>query len=97
MTTFAYRHFVLVTMLALAPMHANGVEVIESQKNLLAFPPPSDGKKRYVIHLPPLPNEEEAKIEIVAGRYMEVDCNIHFFGGHLNPGIVKGWGFNIPR
>ncbi|MBQ0708131.1 MULTISPECIES: serine protease inhibitor ecotin [unclassified Ochrobactrum] len=66
----------------------------ESERNLEAFPAAASGSYRYVIHLPPLENEHDAKVEIIAGRNATVDCNISWFGGSLTPGTVEGWGFD---
>lgn len=73
---------------------ANAQGKTESQKNLTAFPPASAGSTRFVIHLPSLEREEEAKVEIIAGRTTAVDCNTHWFGGGIAQNVVEGWGFD---
>jgi len=66
----------------------------ESEKNLAAFPAASDGMYRSVIHLPALPSEEDARVEIIAGRIATIDCNISWFGGSLIAATISGWGFD---
>ena len=73
---------------------ANAQDKSESEKNLIAFPAAQAGSHRYVIHLAPLDNEQDAKVEIIAGRNATVDCNTHWFGGALTQSTVEGWGFN---
>lgn len=50
------------------------------------------GYKRMVIHLQPLENEDNYKIELMIGKTLKVDCNRHWFIGHLSEEIAKGWG-----
>lgn len=77
-----------------APYGASAQNKTESEKNLAAFPPASAGSHRFVIHLPRLKKEQDAKVEIIAGRTATVDCNNHWFGGRLTQNVVKGWGFD---
>ena len=57
------------------------------------FPPAEDGFKRMVIHLPALADEASNKLEILIGKTLKIDCNKHWFIGHLSEKAVKGWGF----
>ena len=57
------------------------------------YPPAEDGYKRMVIHLQPLANEDINKLEIIIGKTLKVDCNKHWFIGHLFEEIAQGWGF----
>lgn len=57
------------------------------------FPRAGPGQERFVIRLPAVANEDERKVEIMAGREMPVDCNRHWFGGDLKQSVVKGWGY----
>jgi ecotin len=66
----------------------------ESEKNLAAFPAAKDGMHRAVIHLPALPVEDDARLEIIAGRTATIDCNISWFGGSLIAATIDGWGFD---
>jgi len=57
------------------------------------YPPAEEGYKRMVIHLQPLTNEDNNKLEIIIGKTLKVDCNRHWFGGQLIEKIAEGWGF----
>jgi ecotin len=57
------------------------------------YPPAEEGYKRMVIHLQPLADEDNNKVEIMVGKTLKVDCNKHWFIGHLSEEIAKGWGF----
>ena len=46
-----------------------------------------------VIYLKPLENEDNYKVELMIGKTLKVDCNKHFFIGHLNEEVAKGWGY----
>lgn len=74
--------------------NASAQSKTESEKNLTAFPAAPAGSERYVIHLPPLDEEQHAKVEIIAGRIAMVDCNISWFTGNLNTSTIDGWGFD---
>lgn len=91
------RHFLQIALVAASfgvPNGASAQDKTESERNLEAFPAAPSGSYRYVIHLPPLEKEQDAKVEIIAGRNATVDCNISWFGGSLTPGTVEGWGFD---
>jgi len=57
------------------------------------FPPAEKGFKRMVIHLQPLVDEDANKLEIIIGKTLKIDCNRHWFIGHLSEDAVRGWGF----
>ncbi len=65
-----------------------------SPDDLKPFPEASDGQVRHVIRLPALDDEAAAKVELIVGKDLEVDCNTHWFGGSLTAEIVQGWGYN---
>ena len=56
------------------------------------FPPAEQGFKRMVIHLQPLAHEDANKFEIIIGKPLKIDCNRHWFIGHLSEEAVRGWG-----
>ena len=57
------------------------------------YPPAEKGYKRMVIHLQPLANEDNNKLELIIGKTLKVDCNQHSFGGQLVEKVAEGWGF----
>jgi|SRR5699024_360710 len=58
------------------------------------FPEAKEGFERHVIWLHEEENEKEREVEVLAGKTMEVDCNIHWFSGELTQETVEGWGYN---
>jgi ecotin len=60
---------------------------------LKPFPAAAEGYARHVIDLPTLENEGDHKIEILAGKTMEVDCNVHRLGGQWQDKTAQGWGY----
>lgn len=67
--------------------------VFAASYEMKPYPPAEDGYKRMVIHLQPLANEDVNKLEIIIGKTLKVDCNKHWFIGHLSEEIAQGWGF----
>lgn len=59
-----------------------------------AYPQPEPGYKRHVIHLPIGNYENDLKIELLAGKVQEVDCNPAHFVGIIKEKILEGWGYN---
>ncbi|SNS03019.1 ecotin [Methylobacillus rhizosphaerae] len=57
------------------------------------YPEADSGYTRYAVHLPPLADEYEARIEIQVGKTLEVDCNIHRFHATLKEHTLQGWGY----
>ncbi len=52
--------------------------------NMKAFPPPEEGMVRYVLELPKQEDESTFKVELIAGRTVQVDeRNRYFFGGEI--------------
>ena len=58
------------------------------------YPLPEDGYDRMVIHLKPLTNEDISKVELLIGKIMEVDCNLHSLSGMLERETIVGWGYS---
>lgn len=64
-----------------------------STHDLYMYPSATDSLVRHIITLPPQMNEEDYKIEIYAGRVIEIDCNSHGFIGIFTEKDVEGWGY----
>jgi ecotin len=61
---------------------------------LKPYPTAADGYSRHVIELPAQANEAEHRVEIIAGKTLEVDCNQQRLGGQWQEKTVEGWGYN---
>jgi ecotin len=62
--------------------------------NMKAFPPAEAGMVRHVLQLPKQEDETAFKVELIAGKTVQVDeGNRYFFGGKIEAENIKGWGF----
>lgn len=61
------------------------------------FPPATEGYSRHVIELPERSDEAAFKVELIAGKTMEIDCNHHSLGGVWQEKTVQGWGYSYYR
>jgi ecotin len=62
--------------------------------NMKAFPPAEKGMVRHVLQLPKQDDESAFKVELLAGKTVQVDeGNRYFFGGKIEMETIKGWGF----
>ncbi|MBV4475963.1 MULTISPECIES: serine protease inhibitor ecotin [Pseudomonas] len=61
------------------------------------YPKAEAGFTRQVIHLPQQAEEENFKVEILAGKTLEVDCNRQHLGGTLEEKNLEGWGYPFYR
>lgn len=64
---------------------------------LKPFPPAAKAYTRHVIELPPLSDEDLRKVELIAGKTLEVDCNRHRLGGRWEEKTIEGWGYSYHR
>jgi ecotin len=67
---------------------------VQAADNMKAFPPAGDGMVRYVLQLPEQDDESAFKVELIAGKTVEVDeVNRYFFSGTIEVETISGWGF----
>lgn len=71
----------------------SSINIFAASDGMKPYPLAEDGYKRMVIHLQPLADEDNNKLEIIIGKMIKVDCNRHWFIGNLSEEIAKGWGF----
>jgi len=80
-----------LTLAAAAPAMA------ASLKDVAPYPDAEKGFTRQVIHLPAQPDEYAYKLEILAGKTLEVDCNRQRLAGSLEERTLEGWGYTYYR
>lgn len=68
--------------------------LVVAAQDLSPYPKPADGQVQHVIELPALEDENAAKVEIIVGKTMTVDCNNHVFSGSLEQRTAEGWGYD---
>ncbi|MHC8314423.1 serine protease inhibitor ecotin [Pseudomonas sp. LB3P31] len=61
------------------------------------FPKAENGIARHVIRLAPHTDEDNYKVEILAGKTLTVDCNLQRLGGMLEEKNLEGWGYSFYR
>ena len=67
---------------------------VQAEDNMKAFPPAEEGMVRYVLKLPEHDDESAFKVELIAGKTVDVDeVNRYYFTGALEKETIKGWGF----
>ena len=70
------------------------MSAVQGADNMKAFPPAEAGMVRHVLQLPKQEDEAAFKVELIAGKTVQVDeGNRYFFGGKIEAESIKGWGF----
>lgn len=62
--------------------------------DLAPFPAAEEGLIRQVIQLEEQPDEDLLRLEIVAGKMLEVDCNRVLVSATLTTKTIEGWGYD---
>ncbi|MFQ6575759.1 serine protease inhibitor ecotin [Pseudomonas sp. UM16] len=68
-----------------------------SLKDVAPYPEAEKGFSRQVIHLPQQADESALKLEVLAGKTLQVDCNRQHLGGSLQEQTLQGWGYSYYR
>ena len=68
--------------------------VVQNINDIAPFPAAQVGFTRYAIHLPTIADENNAKVEVIIGKEMNVDCNLQNIGGFVKQEELKGWGYS---
>ncbi|QXH44807.1 serine protease inhibitor ecotin [Pseudomonas xanthosomatis] len=68
-----------------------------SLKDVAPYPDAEKGFSRQVIHLPAQADESAFKLQILAGKTLQVDCNRQRLAGNLEEHTLQGWGYSYYR
>lgn len=93
--TLQKQFFLLISFLGLFPFWQG--HAAQPKQDLSIWPQAESGYKRFVIKLPTLKNETEAKIEIIPQKKIKVDCNITALQGNMQTKTIQGWGYDYYR
>ena len=90
------RPFPLTALLSLAMATATCAQAA-TLKDVAPYPEAEKGFTRQVIHLPEEADESAFKLEILAGKTLQVDCNRQRLAGSLEEQTLDGWGYSYYR
>jgi len=68
-----------------------------SLEDVAPYPKAETGFTRQVIHLAQQPQEDNYRVEVLAGKTLNVDCNRQRLGGSLEEKNLEGWGYPFYR
>ena len=75
----------------------SGVANAAKLEDVAPYPKADKSFSRQVIHLKKKKNEDDYKVQIIAGKTLQVDCNKQRLGGKLEEKTLKGWGYPMYR
>lgn len=65
----------------------------ERERMLIPYHEAPEGMVRRVLFLDRYADESVLKLELIPGKIMNVDCNIHILSGRIRERIIDGWGY----
>lgn len=68
-------------------------KTVQHANDTAPYPDAMVSYTRYVIHLPTLTDENKVRVEVLIGKEMNVDCNVHSLSGIIKQEELKGWGY----
>ena len=87
-----------VAILCATTMLVCGAQIDNKPLEKIApYPAATTGYQRLVIRLPERQDEDAAKVELLPGKSMQVDCNNTWFSGVLTEQTLSGWGYTYYR
>ena len=67
---------------------------VQADDHMKAFPPAGKGVVRYVVQLPEQEDESAFRVQLIAGKTMQVDAvNRYVLGGRVVEETIEGWGY----
>lgn len=84
----------LLSACAVGPINAGESAHPARGEQLKAFPSSIPGHDRYVIELPARKHENLHQVELLGGKMLMVDCNVHGIDGQFVEHVIDGWGYS---
>lgn len=83
-----------IVWLVIVVLFSSVASTARAVDDMKAFPPADKGMTRHVLRLTEKKDESAFKVELIAGKSVQVDeRNRYFFGGKINEETIEGWGF----